>query len=113
MYTLSSPLASAQAVTSKWQLRTTSPNNCICFCSLRVMILTYQSLVPDECCWVFSSIIDLFGKVESDPQARDMLYCNTFTFPVCLVYKAGVFDCSSVASKHPEHQHLDPERQTS
>ena len=26
---------------------------------------------------------------------------------------AWVFDCSSVAFKHPEHQHLDPERQTS
>ena len=30
-----------------------------------------------------------------------------------VVYKAWVFDCYSVAFKHPEHQHLDPERQTS
>ena len=37
---------------------------------------------------------------------------DTFTFRLS-VYKVWVFECCSVAHKHPEHQHLDPVRRTS
>ena len=50
------------------------------------------------------------GKwVSHTSQRHDVsLVSYTFTFCVCHLYKAWMFDWCSVALKHPEHQHQDP-----
>jgi len=54
---------------------------CICLFTLRVMILTAQSLVPVECCLFFQCLTH-FETVESEShtQARDIVVLYTFTF---------------------------------